>query len=210
MLIGIMGKGRAGKDTLAGLLGTLGFERVAFADALYDEVAELSGLPENELRENKDSLDYSKEEWLGGGSRDCLARNIGVAVDEVPLSVRRSLQWYGKFRRDEDERYWVRRAAPYFEGKRHACVSDIRYPNEALYIKQSGGILVRVLRPDMPQSLALTGEAAQDSSETALDNYPADATLINNEGRSQEMLQQLVFSPECYFARFEKHTMAEI
>jgi len=55
-------------------------------------------------------------------------------------------------------------------------VADVRFPNEAALIKQLGGLLVRVYRPQAPPCADPT-----HASETALDRYDGwDYTLIND------------------------------
>ena len=59
-----------------------------------------------------------------------------------------------------------------------AIITDVRYPNEADYIKGQGGTVVRVVRG--------TDSTDQHSSETAMDDYPVDFT-INNCGTLKDL-----------------------
>ena len=61
----------------------------------------------------------------------------------------------------------------------YVIIPDCRFPNEILTLKKSGypTTHVRVIRPNFDNGL--TEEQQNHISETALDNFPADITLIN-------------------------------
>ena len=67
MLIGMCGAAGSGKDTIADILG---FDRVAFADPLYEMVSLVTGLTPDEMRDRE-----TKErtiDWLGQSPRQLL------------------------------------------------------------------------------------------------------------------------------------------
>ena len=55
-------------------------------------------------------------------------------------------------------------------------ITDVRFPNEAAYIRQRGGLLVRVTRPG-------TGPVNGHESESALDNEDFDVHILNDGSR---------------------------
>ena len=58
-------------------------------------------------------------------------------------------------------------------------IDDVRFPNEARWIKRMGGQVVRLEHGDRPYPLAGT-PAAEHASETALDGYVGfDCTIVN-------------------------------
>lgn len=154
IIIGISGKKRHGKDHACAVLKTKGWEdsvdvrRLAFADALKQE----------------------------------LASACGVSVEFIELnkpSFRLGLQWWGtEFRRGHcGDDYWLRRMDEALLTTTSAVVvvPDVRFVNEADWVKSRGGVVVRINRTaDVP------GTKDAHLSETALDDYEFDYVLENN------------------------------
>lgn len=63
-------------------------------------------------------------------------------------------------------------------------ITDVRFPNEAQAIKDRGGIIIRVERPD------LDNNKSQHQSETALDNWEFDH-VINNNGTMNNLIDSV-------------------
>ena len=169
-LIGLSAKKRHGKDTLGALLvAHHGYQRIAFADALYAEVAARYGISVEALQDP--ATKESTLDVLGGRS---------------PRVV---LQDYGMQRRAEDEEYWVRQVhAAVNDGTKPAhrwVITDVRLPNEAAFVERHG-ILVRVERPDYPDS------GDRHVSEMALDDWPFRYRIANREGEPEAMLSDLL------------------
>lgn len=72
--------------------------------------------------------------------------------------------------------YWVRKVARPIDSLRAAgkavMVCDIRFENEAEFVRSKGGILVRVVRPHLGQPVT-----REHISETEQDRIPVDVTL---------------------------------
>jgi hypothetical protein len=117
-LIGLCGYARTGKDTAAGALVANGWSRVAFADALKDEVVRTFGTTPAAMEANK--------------------------ADWRPMLV----EW-GRARRRQDPDYWITRVMATVADRLNTgvVISDVRYWNEAKYIKDHGGVIVRLHRP---------------------------------------------------------------
>jgi hypothetical protein len=88
---------------------------------------------------------------------------------------RLGLQWWGtEIRRTEDPKYWVKKMREWIE----QCtadvitITDVRFTNEAEMIRELGGIIVRVYRPNQ--------DADTHSSESNVDNIRADYTISNS------------------------------
>ena len=151
MLIGISGKKRSGKDTvgeimlewLQGNLGTAA--RVAFADQLKEEVARATGV-------SLEQIESDKVRW------------------------RPILQWWGvEFRRHYfGQDYWLRKMVEKLltMDEEFAVVTDVRFRDEADYIRASGGFVVRVERE--------TGLQDGHVSELNLDGYDDFDYVLNN------------------------------
>lgn len=162
--IALMGKAGSGKSTVAGFLVELGYERMSFADPLKRIAAEL---------------------WGGDAMTD-----------------REKLQGLGVFARELDPETWVRLFVRRFNDRGranaiHNCtppralmpvvVDDLRFPNEFTMLGGAGFVIVRVEAPRASRIDRLRGngkfqneEQLEHSSETALDDYEGDHTLVND------------------------------
>lgn len=147
-IVGLTGKKRSGKDTVFQLMETPGTVRAAFADNLKREIAKITGLSVAEVEHNKESLRLLLQAWGADFRR----------------------QFYG-------EDYWVKAMeADLFKlevaGNQWTIITDVRFPNEAQFLKDVGGTIVRVQRD--------TDTIDSHSSETAMDEYEVDYTINNN------------------------------
>ncbi|MFJ4794007.1 nucleoside/nucleotide kinase family protein [Kitasatospora purpeofusca] len=167
--IALIGKARAGKDTIAErLVSRFQYTRLAFADPLKDMLLRVDPLVMDRF-------------GLGAVRLSEVVETKGweAAKDQHPES-RRLLQHLGQSLRDTDPEFWVRMLT---EKVRTAdrwglpvVVSDVRYPNEAEALQQAGFRLVRVIRGGMAGGG--TG-APEHESETVQDNIFADRTVFN-------------------------------
>lgn len=72
-------------------------------------------------------------------------------------------------------------------------ITDTRFPNEAHAVKDRGGIIVRINRPE--SAIQTTEVRLKHSSETSLDNYSFDYIIENDSdiptliGRVEAMLR---------------------
>src|SRR5690606_16141847 len=196
VLIGLSGKKRAGKDTVAAyLVEKYGFTRVAFADPLREAALKVDPIIGAEV-DPQGSAAYG----YGGEVHDIATaepvhlsdvvsqRGWEAAKDHCVYGpeVRRVLQRMGVGVRDLDPDFWLRIAAEkigvMMDARRNVVVTDVRFPNEADYIKRHG-FLIRIIRPGLDH-------ADTHESETALDDYPHDAYLIN-DGSVQDLRDQV-------------------
>lgn len=167
-LVGLIGKKRAGKDTVAAtLVDEFGFERVAFADPLKSIALLLDPII------SVDRIEPYGEQV--SRLSDVVRFGGWEAAKEVP-EVRRTLQRLGVAVRSEDEDFWLRlgvRAATRSRAP-GVVVTDVRFPNEAHKILELGGTLVRVVRPGLP-------DGDTHTSETALDGFDTAWNLMNDD-----------------------------
>ncbi len=160
MIVGISGKRRTGKSLLASMLeARYGYIQLSFAKVLKQEVREIFGLTE-------DHTDGPLKEiplWHGGPSpRDVMIR-------------------YGQQIRKIDPNHWINRLKEQILSTSQAqiqtyVISDVRFINEADWIKRYNGLLVRLDRDEY-----LTGENINDLSETGLDYYKGFDLAIPKE-----------------------------
>ena len=165
MIIGLSGYARSGKDTVAGLLPD--YKRRAFADVLRDALYRLNPY----LRGNFTVADLVDE--------------YGWEVAKSDNEVRRLLQVLGTEvgRKMIDNDVWVQIATRDILKEDDIVFTDVRFPNEAEAIKALGGTVWRIERPGIQ---AINGHA----SETAMDDWPFDAT-ITNDGTLEDLQAQV-------------------
>ena len=136
-VIGMCGFARAGKDTAAQGLMNAGWKRVAFADELKADVEQA----------------VSRSLASGQGPH---GTKFSLSNPEVKELLRPLLVEYGRGLRALDGGHWIARAA---DTMARVCggntlglycgivVTDVRYPNEADWIRSLGGAVIRVVRP---------------------------------------------------------------
>lgn len=153
MIIGIAGKKRAGKDTLAaGLSAALGLPRDSFAAPIRAFVGQITGMRPEELEASKET----PLAWLDGMTPRRMMQTVGT-------------EWG---RQSVHSELWVRSLfarAP----RSGVIVSDVRFPNEADAILARGGIVFRVNR---------LGQGAGDEhlSEVPLPDHLVTVELFND------------------------------
>ena len=166
ILLGLSGKKRSGKNTVAKLIATMTPLRVkefAFADPLKDEVCKACGVSRKILEENKDNFRLILQGW-GTDFR----------------------------RRMYDDSYWINKAmkllhtSSVVKDEADICVfTDVRFKNEASILKQIDGVIVRVKRePSLGDD---------HPSEIDMDDFKCDFELdntstLNNLASSVQML----------------------
>lgn len=165
-LIGIGSKKRSGKDTFAAMLKVHlpgKSMTTAFAYGLKLEVCSACKITMEELEKDKHIF-------------------------------RPILQWWGtEFRRywGKNENYWVNKTEQLYQATRELgtyrnfLLTDVRFRNEATYIKSKGGILINVVRN--------TGELDMHGSETSLDHYDKWDHVVDNNGTLEDLEKQAKF-----------------
>ncbi|WP_229398149.1 deoxynucleotide monophosphate kinase family protein [Micromonospora okii] len=163
-LVGLLGRARAGKDTVAArLVEAHGFRRYAFADALK-EAALIA-----------DPIVVPVDTVAGSRRLSEVVAEVGWEGAKEIREVRRTLQQVGVGVRHLDPHFWVSvvmdevtdptRRVP-------VVITDVRFPNEAASIRAAGGTLVRVVRPGQDES-------DRHVSEVALLDHPVAAEITN-------------------------------
>ena len=163
-VIGITGKRRSGKTTLAELLATAhGWKHDSFAGPLRAFVANILGISLAELEEVKEQ----PIDWLGGQTPRFLMQTVGT-------------EWG---RRMIHPDLWIKSALRRSAAHDSVVLSDVRFPNEAQLIHDAGGVILRVHR---------AGElgVGDHASETPLPDDLIDLE-VGNDGTPTDMLAQV-------------------
>lgn len=120
MILGLCGYAQVGKDTLCEQLQN--YQRLAFVDILKQQVKqmlEVCGIP-------VDLWGDDKEQW-----RDMLV-------------------FWGRKMRSIDRDYWVKQLYTRHGGairNDRVCITDVRYLNEANWVRSQGGLVIGIHRP---------------------------------------------------------------
>ena len=168
-LIGITGYKRSGKDTAGEVMASiLGCQRIAFADPIKDAVRAIlraQGVEEATI-----------EECIDGDLKEAPCPYL---QDKSPRYVMQTLgtEWG---RETLGDAIWVKaalnRAANSDVG---TIITDVRFPNEAEAIREAGGVVVRVSRPETEPDMADT----LHPSEAGVAKIEADYVIRNDMSR---------------------------
>jgi len=165
-MIGIIGKKYSGKDTVADIICKLhpDYIKLAFADTLKDTCMSLFGFTHDQVYNDKETIDSN---W-NITPREVL-QFVGTEL------VRNNMN---KLLPDIGDNFWIKtidvKAKLAIQNGKKIIISDVRFENEVNYIKQNGGIIIKVTRPD----IANFSNFANHVSEQ-LETIP-DFEIINN------------------------------
>lgn len=171
-LIGLAGAARSGKDTVAMYLWEhCDVYAVGYADALKAAAAVLLNRTEDQMN-GFDSFDREAilPEW-GFTTRDFLQKLGTECMRDV-------------IRKD----FWINRVKVEIEGKSQVVVTDVRFENEADFIREQGGHIWHIYRPD-PNGL--NAEAQAHASEAGVAMVHGDR-VIKNRGTLQDLEKQVI------------------
>jgi len=205
MIIGVCGFIGSGKDTVADYLVNLHhFRRESFANTLKDAVAAVFGWDRTML----EGRTKQAREW-----REQVDSWWAQRLDIPHLTPRWILQNWGTniLRTGFHDDIWIASLENKLRNSQDdVVISDCRFPNEIAAIKQSGGIVVRVVRGAEPEwygaamshnrgpngnsTWALSGRRLEQlgvhASETAWVGTKFNAVLDNN-GTLDDLYQQV-------------------
>jgi hypothetical protein len=142
-VIGLTGYAQAGKDTVGSILVERGYKRLSFADNVREAIWRLNPMvPRRVFSDYNDDYDvwHTAQEWveLWGWER--------VKVD-LP-EMRRLLQVMGTEvgREMFGEESWVEMVARQVSQHEKVVITDVRFPNEAAFVRSVGGRVIRIER----------------------------------------------------------------
>ena len=156
MIIGIHGKARAGKDTFADML--IGsskcktdndFTKLAFADPVYEATSAMFGLDARSVEDKEAVI----PEW--GMSLRQMLQTVGTEIGRNMIA----------------QDIWLKNMSMRMSrvASPHIIISDVRFENEAHFIRERGGIMIFVERPNtqqVRQHVSEAGVAKDDKSIT--------------------------------------------
>ena len=175
-IIGISGKKQSGKDTIYRVARDIFTEldpkvrvgRVAYADALKAEVSEITGFRTDYIEENKDRFRALLQVW--------------------GTEFRREFHGYD---------YWIQKmgdiltsSEPHYD---ILFITDVRFKNEAEYIKEMDGQVLRVVRrsPETYHTLQDMPELDNHATENDMDDYIDYDYTINNDKSPDDLVKSV-------------------
>jgi hypothetical protein len=178
-------RAKHGKDTSANAIlaarnDKYSIEKIAFADALRQEV---------------DAKFVECGNWLGVfmfakkmGAPDWVVYDPnGEVTEQYPYGKQRTLlQWWGsEYRRAQDSYYWVKALQRKVRQStaQVVLVTDMRFQNEFSWVKSQSGITVKVEREGFDNGVN------DHPSEHELDNTEFDAVITHGEGQVDHLKQ---------------------
>lgn len=157
MLIGLTGKKRSGKDTVARMLQEHGFVQTSFAAPIREFVAQLIGLSLDDLERVKESHVTD----LGNVTPRHMMQTLGTEWGRQMIHP------------DIWTSTWAARYCMYALKGENIVVSDVRFPDEAELIRAHGGWVVEVQRPGL-----IIGDS--HASEAGIPDNLIDVKLYND------------------------------
>ena len=202
MIVGLVGFINSGKGTVAGLLSSdYNFTQDSFAASLKDACASIFDWPRHMLEgDTKESREWRElpDAWW--------SEKLGIEN----FSPRLALQLIGTdaLRNNFNQDLWfltlsnrVRKAAG------NVVVSDVRFPNEIKFIRDNGGVIIRINRGNLPvwyETALLANNGNSIAKEVMTKTYSSahfsewawigtkEDFEINNDSTLQNLHQQLI------------------
>jgi dephospho-CoA kinase len=186
MIIGIIGKKGVGKDTLVDyLISKYNIEKYSFADPLKKTLIELFCLKEEQVYQQdlKEVIDsrwgITPREMMQIFGTEIIQKKINEFFPTIKTKPR--LFWVQHFINTYQERIKT-------NPNLIIIISDVRFIHEVEAIKEIGGKLIRLTRPNKSDND--NQSFSQHSSETELDNYHMIDNFIINDGDIKDLYKK--------------------
>lgn len=183
-IVGVGFRAGAGKDSVGNIMESYGFVRLRFADALKDAACGIFGWRRDQLED----LDFKQtvDEFWGETPRTLLQR---FGTEAMRNNIRQDI-WIKALERR------IKRQATNVEHSTRIVITDVRFLNEALAIKEWGGKLICIHRPGFDSNVS--SKEAKHVSETELVKYYDwdyhlynDSDLLTLRSAVYEIVRQL-------------------
>ena len=172
-VVGITGRKFNGKDTLGKyFIENMGYEKLAFADALKDACRCVFGFTDEQLYgDKKEEVDefwkVTPRKVLQFVGTELFRNQLSTIMPELGNDI-----WVAVIKKkilDNPDKKFV--------------ITDVRFPNECELIKKLGGIVIRVNRN------SVNNEIDPHSSELAIEKLDVDFEIENN-GTIKELYEK--------------------
>ena len=176
ILIGLTGHAGSGKDTVRNIMETEGFVGLAFADGIR-------GM----LRALLTSADFDDAYIDDRPLKESIIPDLGFSYRHLAQSL--GTEWARNLHPD----FWLRIAARYLAGQTdagetHFVISDVRFTNEADWVKRQGGQIWRIHREGL-------ASVRPHVSESGVDSIKPHRTIHNN-GSTADLAEAVALAIE--------------
>lgn len=172
MFIGILGKKRSGKDTIADYLSKYGYQKDAMANPLKEVSRIMFDFNDQQLYGDQKEV---KDEFWNITPREVL-QFLGTEI--VQYKFQELLPGIGR-------KFWVKLFLKKYQGKKvKIVVSDIRFQHEVDLIHSLGGKVIKLERPDLKTN-------DEHASEIELDSVKNHDYTIKNNGTIDELYHKV-------------------
>jgi len=204
-LIGISGHARVGKDTFAGMLAAElnkeaypPYVMMAFANELKLRCQAAFDLTWEQLW--GDDKEKEDKRYIKHFTTMTDTQNDGSAVIGLYWTAREIMQNYGAFYRTIDSEFWVKNLFKVVQEKEYTnvIITDVRYINEADYIIDNGGYVIRIERANKDDVHNML-----HPSEVELDGYKRFSFNVINDWGLEE-LKEAASDVAGFFKELEK------
>jgi hypothetical protein len=165
-IIGLAGKKQSGKDTVYQIASELleaPVGRIAFADPLKLEVSEITGFRVDFIEEHKQDFRTLLQVWGTDFRRKFCGSDYWIEQMDSALD----------------------KAAGNYK---NIFITDVRFPNEADFIKNKGGRLIKIERRNMTyQNIQEAVDHDRHPTETEMEDYHSVDYVLNNDGTEKEL-----------------------
>jgi len=166
-VVGLLGRKRHGKDTIADYLSAkYGYEKYSFANPIKRGCMELFGFTEEQVfGDLKDEIDP-----LWGCTPRLILQVLGTELLQYDVQ-----QYIPSFKEQIGRKIWVKSFNRYYSNNpdKNVSIADVRFIHESEEIKALGGIIIKVVRPGMP-------DGDFHASEVEIDQMEYDHLIIND------------------------------
>ncbi len=173
-LIGLAGRARVGKDTVADMLSPFGYKKVSFADPIRAAVAEIFSVSRHIIyADGMKTLPIMPGRFSDHITPRFLMQTLGT-------------EW-GRNLIDED--IWLKLVQSKWDVlDSNMVVADVRFENEARWIRETGGKVWHIRRDVTVE----VGGVAGHARESGVMFYPGIDELIENNGSVHDLLEKVV------------------
>lgn len=170
MIIGIHGRARAGKDSIANVIKeAFPFEKYSFAAPIKQACNLIFGWDE---RHSDGPLKEVVDPFWGFSPRHAY-QTMGT-------------EWGRKLLRDD---LWVKRCEMLNQNGANLIVPDVRFPNELDFIRNQSGIMIFVKRPAEGNEISLNTHASEAGLWHLMNEHDI---VIDNNGSSEDLFKKVV------------------
>ena len=185
-LVALVGHKGSGKSTLCTLLEQdLDYSEVAIADTLKKAIC---GLFVGFVCE-EDVTDPSRKNCFNAAvnttNRRVMQRMGDMVREQIPLYLPEMFELSEHKGRSLCIITAAKEIKDFLSAGIRVCVSDCRFPDEIKMIRELGGVVVRIVRPEATQS---STSDDQHASETSLDDEKVEDFVLVNNGSVNSLL----------------------